>query len=85
VHRSALAYGASYATVMPGDTGPVISGYSPREMTAVYQSPTRDDWPMLALTVEGNAIRLYDEEMVYFIGVEKPTPRPRSGRSLALC
>ena len=75
VHRSALAYGASYVTVMPGDTGPVVSGYSPREMTAVYGSPTRDDWPMLALTVEGNSIRLYDEEMVYFIGVEKPTPR----------
>ena len=43
IHRSALQYGASYATVLPGDTGPVIEGISPRRMTAIYADPTIDD------------------------------------------
>lgn len=84
VHRSALAYGASYVTVMPGDTGPVIKGVSPRQMTAVYQDPVDDDWPMLAVRVDGDMIRLYDEEMVYFIGIEKPSPRSGLGASLMI-
>jgi hypothetical protein len=71
VHRSALQYGASYVTILPGDTAPVIEGYSPRRMTAIYQDPTVDDWPMMALDVNGPMVKLYDEEMVYHIGVEK--------------
>ena len=27
VHRAALTYGVAYATVLPGDTGPVVRGY----------------------------------------------------------
>jgi hypothetical protein len=71
IHRSALQYGASYATILPGDTGPVIEGISPRRMTAIYADPTIDDWPMMALDVNGPMLKLYDEEMVYHIGVEK--------------
>lgn len=71
VHRSALQYGAAYATILPGDTGPVIEGYSPRRMTAIYADPTIDDWPMMALDVNGPMMKLYDEECVYHIGVEK--------------
>lgn len=81
VHRSALSYGASYVTCLPGDTGPAIRGVSPRQMTAVYQDPVDDDWPMLAVRVDGDVIRLYDEEMVYFIGIES---QPRSGLGAAL-
>jgi hypothetical protein len=84
VHRSALAYGASYVTVLPGTTGPVIKGVSPRQMTAVYQDPVDDDWPMLAVRVDGDMIRLYDEEQVYFIGVEQAGPRSGFGASLAI-
>jgi hypothetical protein len=40
IHRSALQFGASYATVLPGDTAPAIEGFSPRRMTAIYQDPT---------------------------------------------
>lgn len=76
IHRSALAYGAAYATVLPGDTDPVIKGVSPRQMTALYEDPVDDDWPMMAVRVDGQVIRLYDEDMVYFIGIEK---QPRSG------
>ena len=78
--RSALHFGASYATVLPGrvDAGadfPVIEGFSPRQMTAVYQNPSRDEWPMMALDVQGQLLRLFDEECVYYIGAEN---EPRS-------
>jgi hypothetical protein len=76
ITRSALAYGASYATILPGDTGPVITGVSARAMTALYQDPSRDDWPMLALQVDGNLVKLFDEEQVYYLGQQND---PRSG------
>ena len=53
---------------------------SPRNMTAVYGErmvwnpqyggPIDDDWPIHALEVNGNMIRLYDEKAVHFIGVK---------------
>ena len=70
IHRSALQFGAAYATILPGDTAPVITGRSPLEMTAIYEDPTIDDWPIMALEVRGPMMRLYDEENVYFIGIE---------------
>jgi hypothetical protein len=81
IHRSALQFGVSYATILPGDKGPAIEGYSPRRMTAVYQDPGVDDWPMMALDVNGPAVTLYDEEMRYRIGVEN---FPVSGLGAAL-
>jgi hypothetical protein len=47
----------------PRQPGPAISLYSPREMTALYQDPEADEWPMLALGVDGNHRHLFDEEM----------------------
>jgi hypothetical protein len=76
INRSALAFGAAYGIALPGDTGPVLRGRSARTMTAVYQNPYDDEWPMFALDVDGPMIRLYDEQAVYFIGAEN---RPRSG------
>lgn len=73
--RAALQYGAAYATALPGtwgrgNPGPAISLYSPREMTALYQDPESDEWPMLALGVDGYQVSLFDEEMVYSFGIE---------------
>lgn len=70
IHRAALAYGASYAVVLPGDPLPVIRGVSPRHMTALYgESP---DWPMWALEDLGRGLwRLYDEDGVYFLENDK--------------
>lgn len=69
VHRATLTYGTSYLTVLPGSPVPVMRGYSPREMTALY---TEDDdvWPAVALRVgkmmSGKAIyKLYDADSVY--------------------
>lgn len=70
IHRSALQFGASYASILPGSTAPVIKGFSPIEMTAIYEDPSIDDWPIMALEVRGPQIRLYDETSVYFIGLE---------------
>jgi hypothetical protein len=77
--RAALKYGAAYASALPGtwgrgNAGPAVSLFSPREMTALYQDPEADEWPMLALGVEGSRVYLFDEVMRYEFGVED---RPR--------
>lgn len=76
VHRAALQYGASYVVVLPGDTGPTMRGVSPRSMTAVYQNPADDEWPVMAVEVGHDYVLLYDEEVRYRFGLEKPAPRP---------
>lgn len=76
VHRATLAYGTSYLTVLPGDIAPVMRGYSPRAMTALY---TDDDdvWPKIALRVENllgdqSIYRLYDATSIYvFTGTDR--------------
>ncbi|MFD4457689.1 phage portal protein [Nocardia sp. NPDC058480] len=94
IHRTALQYGVSYATVLPSLTtaddvpAAVIRGVSPRQMTAVYGEPLEwdprqggpvdDDWPIMALEMKGPMIRLYDEKNVHFIGV-KNVPRSALG------
>lgn len=69
IHRAALAYGSSYAVVLPGDPLPVIRGVSPRQLTTRYGDDP--DWPVYALErgtgtfLAKNSWRLYDEEKVY--------------------
>lgn len=56
-----------------------VRGVSPRQMTALYgerlewdprvEAPVDDDWPIMALEMNGAMIRFYDEERVHFIGV----------------
>lgn len=80
VHRTAIAYGLAYTTVLPGENDfgepmPVIRGVSPRRMIAFYDEPESDDWPHFALHAEpayingslGWALRLYDDTSVYFL------------------
>lgn len=68
IHRSAITYGVGYATIMPGDPQPVIRGYSPRRLTAMYDI---DDelWPTFALISEpmgkGMRHKLLDSTHVY--------------------
>lgn len=70
IHRAALAYGYAYTTVMPGDTGAVIRGYSPRDMFAVYADPVEDEYPMYYMRVRGNHRVIVDEEAAYTLGVQ---------------
>lgn len=66
VHRAALTYGAAYVLVLPGDTAPVIRGYSPRKMTVVYGDD--DVWPIAGLEhLGGKRWRLIDETHVYYL------------------
>lgn len=51
LYRAALQYGVSYATVLPGDTAPVIAPWSPRRLTALYCDSINDEWPEYAMSV----------------------------------
>lgn len=68
VYRGALAYGYSYATAMPGDSGAVIRGRSPRDLYAVYGDVVEDEYPMYYLLVKGGHKYVVDEEAVYILG-----------------
>nr|DAP87459.1 MAG TPA: PORTAL PROTEIN [Caudoviricetes sp.] len=78
LHRAALTYGTAYASVMPAAAGAVRIGvHSPRKMVTYYADsfgvpgiPTSDEYPMLALEVGRRHLRLFDEEFVYYFGVE---------------
>lgn len=67
--RPTVAYGTGFATVLPGDTWPVIRPVSPRRMFAWYGEDR--DWPAMALErTSADTWRLYDDEAVYFLGRE---------------
>lgn len=70
IHQSALKYGASYVVCLPGTDGPVMKGVSPLNMTAVYQDPINDQWPMFALQTDRRLLYLYDDAFVYTLGME---------------
>lgn len=60
--RTALTYGLAYATVVPGkldgEAMGLITPFSPRQLTAVYEDPINDEWPVYAITVTAG----YDAE-----------------------
>ena len=68
VYRAALSYGYSYATGMPGDSGAVLRGRSPRDLYAVYGDVVEDEYPMYYLLAKGNHKYIVDEEAVYILG-----------------
>lgn len=52
VHRAAITYGAGFTSVLRGgDSGPVISTWSPLRMTALYDDEVNDEWPVYAMSV----------------------------------
>lgn len=93
LHRAAIAYGASYMTVLPGrnpvtgDPVPAMRGVSPRRMLAFYEDPAEDDWPTLALRVddsgEKRTIRLYDETQVHWFTTDVHRGKIEHSRSEA--
>lgn len=85
LHRAALAYGTSYAMVMPAmNNAARISVHSPRRMVTFYGDPiglpgssaVTDEYPMLAMEVDRRHLRLIDEEYVYYYGVENAPTDP---------
>lgn len=79
-----VSYSVILPAMTPGqeDVGQEVFWHcaSPRQLTAVYGDrmswdprhggPIDDDWPMHALEINGNMIRLYDEQSVHFVGVK---------------
>jgi hypothetical protein len=76
IHQAALKYGAAYATVLPGDPSPIIRGYTPRRMTALFHDPAEDEFPVIALDVNGQMMRLFDATHVYYVGSQNPLLPP---------
>lgn len=76
VHRAALTYGVSYVTVVPGDTGPAIRGFSPRHMTTLYVDSA--DWPEAALSCKDGILKVWHRSGIYVIerGTDTP-PKPQ--------
>ena len=52
IYRAAIRYGYSYVTVLPGDPAPVVTPYSPRKLTALYDDPVNDEWPRYAMVAQ---------------------------------
>ena len=78
IHRSALAYGQAFMTVVPGTDyqgrpTAVMRGASPRNMYAQWEDPAEDDWPRFAMRVvpgSPSTVRVYDDEAVYSLTVD---------------
>lgn len=70
IHHAACGYGYAYTSVMPGDSGAVIRGFSPRQMFAVYQDPTVDEYPMYAIRKRDDHYLIVDEIAEYTLGME---------------
>ncbi|KXB52738.1 phage portal protein [Corynebacterium sp. DNF00584] len=85
LHRAGLTYGTAYASVLPATDGAIRIGvHSPRRMVTYYSDSvglpgvlSSDEYPMLALEIGDRYLRLYDEEYVYFFGVQHAPEFPR--------
>lgn len=78
LHRATLKYGVAYNLVLPGrmadQSMPVITPKSPRRLTAFYEDPVDDEWPLFAVEVKAenvapgktrNVVHLYDDTSRY--------------------
>jgi hypothetical protein len=82
LHRTALAYGWTFAKVLPGEdplTGAamsVIRGVSPRKMYALWEDAAEDDWPRYAMQVMDSTrngehrVRVLDDEAEHELFIE---------------
>ncbi len=71
LYRSAIATGASYALVLPGDPVPQITPLSPSQITAVYEDAVNDEWPALAMRPIGkDRCEIYDAHHVWTVSID---------------
>lgn len=83
VHRAALGYGYSFASVVRGrstlgDVMPVVRGISPRNAIAFYDDPAEDDWPRYFLSVSparidgsmGWSAKFWDDEAIHRLQID---------------
>jgi hypothetical protein len=79
IYKSALTYGSSYATILPGQrrgkASAVVTPYSALQLTTAYEDPVNDEWPVYALSISDGFDRatrkpvkrvvLYDDTSLY--------------------
>lgn len=78
LHRAVVKYGLAYVVGLPGKLGdeqmPVITPKSPRRLTAAYNDPVEDEWPVYAIEVKieniapgkkQRVVLLYDDQSRY--------------------
>lgn len=89
LHRATLKYGVAYTLVLPGKLAdqpmPVITPKSPRRLTAFYEDPVEDEWPLYAVEVKTEnlpdgkrrqVVYLYDDTFRFtLVGDGKPGGR----------
>lgn len=89
LHRATLKYGVAYTLVLPGRLAdqpmPVITPKSPRRLTAFYEDPVEDEWPLYAVEVktenlpdgkQRQVVYLYDDTFRFtLVGDGKPGGR----------
>lgn len=90
LHRAALQYGTAYASVLPSTlNGARIGVHSPRRLVARYGedmtwpdtgAATQTEFPIIAMVIDNGHLCLYDEERVYFFGVENAPDEPLAWR-----
>lgn len=70
--RKSLEYGVSYTTTLPGEIAgekvPLITPWSPRRLTAVYEDSINDEWAVYAMTVG------FEKPVIDSSGVTMVTP-----------
>lgn len=86
LHRAALEYGTAFASVLPAGPGAARIGvHSPRRLVARYGEEmtwpgsgdaVQTEFPIIAMLVDRNHLCLYDEERVYYFGVENKPEAP---------
>lgn len=89
LHHAALKYGLSYAAALPADLSPqpvlsrpgsrgaMIETFNPKRLVTAYgEKWDWEEYPIMALQFVDNGFRLYDEEYVYFFGVNHKPESP---------
>lgn len=86
IHRSALAYGYCFVSVLPGTDNEgkrsVMRGVSPRKVFAVWEDPAEDEYPAYALRVDsqgadkGWLLRVYDDVNALVFTLDSATSKP---------
>lgn len=56
IYSSAITYGYSFATVLPGRPWPKITPWSPLRCTTLWEDEINDEWPVYAMTLSQSSM-----------------------------
>ncbi len=74
IWRSSLSYGHSFVRVLPGKLAkkpaPVLTPFSPRKCTALYEDPINDEWARYVLVVGNRRPEFADGAVSYVVDIK---------------